>query len=105
MISLLHEPDYEMLGAREIHDSEWQQIRKVGFFRFVLKRAFGSWTVWIVAFLLCATVGDLYRSGKIEKVTWFLIGWWIYVLVVNIIHAVRAWRRLEYRFNPRRSEI
>ena len=94
-----------MLGIREIRDSEWQQIRKVGFFRFVLKRAFGSWTGWIAAFLIYEAVTDLRSSGKIETLTRVLIGYGVFIVIVNIIHAVRAWRRLEYRFNPRRSEI
>ena len=105
MISLLHEPDYEMLGNVEIHDSEWQHIRKRGFFRFVLKYASASWVGRLGAFLIFDAVTSLHRFQKIDGSTWVLIVYGAYAVIVTIVHSVRAWSRLEYRFNPRRSEI
>jgi hypothetical protein len=102
MISLLHEKDYEMLGGIEIREDDWQRIRRMGLVRFMITCSAASYGGRIATFLLLSAFTQIHGFWKLDPAAWFLITIGILYAGASLLHALRAWYRMEQRFN--RSE-
>jgi hypothetical protein len=100
MISLLHEKDYEMLGNIEIRQPDWTRISQMGMFRFVVKSCSASLGGQIGTFLLCSVgLGHIDPLRRLGGGAWVALVYGVWCLGCSAIHAIRAWHRLEQRFN------
>jgi hypothetical protein len=100
MISLLQEKEYELLGNLEIRQPDWIRIRQVGMFRFVVNFCSASLGGKIGLFLLFSVVLDhIEPLRRLGPAGWITLVYGLFYLGASAFHALRAWRRLEQRFN------
>jgi hypothetical protein len=99
MISILHEPDYEMLGDVEVHRTDWLRLQSRGAFRFVADFVGSSILGRAGAFLLLLSAGGIRGPHQIEGWARMLLVLGAWYVVASNIHGVRAWLRLKRRFS------
>ncbi len=99
MISILHEKDYELLGDVEIRCEDWQRIRKLGAVRFATQYCRATLGVRLGGLLLLTTAASLHNLHEISTDLWIFLAYFLFALVAGLVHAARAWLRLERRFN------
>ena len=100
MISLLHQPDYEMLGDIEIREADWTKLRARGRMQFIAVCLRCSPSARIAVLLLLSSVGGFHDLSHVEGWAWFLLVLGAWCLFTSALYAIRAWHRLERRFTP-----
>ena len=98
MLSILREPECEMLGDIEIRKADWHRIRVQGLFRFVARCCQSSLSGRVGALLILSSLEGVHGLHAIDESAWFLLFLGAYGIAMSLLYGVRAWFRMEGAF-------
>ena len=104
MLSILREPEYEMLGDIEIRKADWLRIRVQGPFRFAVSCCRSSFSGRIGALLMLSSLEGVHGLHAIDGSAWFLLTLGTFGVCLSLLYGWRAWSQMETVFSAKAAQ-
>lgn len=104
MLSILREPEYEMLGDIEIRKADWIKIRVQGPYHFAVSCCRSSFSGRIGALLMLSSLEGVHGLHAMDGSAWFLLTFGAFGVCLSLLYGWLAWFRIERTFSHKAAQ-